>query len=42
MVDVAIEKINVRLESYLGINDNELGKSTSVLLIKHAVVLITG
>ena len=30
VVDVAIEKINTRLESFLGINDNELGKSVAV------------
>ncbi|KAF6041194.1 GIPC3 [Bugula neritina] len=27
VVDVAIEKINARLESYLGINDNELAQT---------------
>ena len=37
VVDVAVDKINARLESYLGINDNELGKYSQQLVVLHQI-----
>ena len=36
-MDVAVDKINARLESYLGINDNELGKYSQQLVVLHQI-----
>ena len=35
VLDLAIDKINSLLESFLGINDAELGKTTGLCNVKH-------